>query len=147
MALDQEQHWPELEPIRTGLRGRCPRCGEGALFDGFLKLRPQCDHCGLSYAFADPADGPAFFVICFGCIPSVVFTLMLQIHFDPPYWVHLVTSLPFLLVTCIAPLRPLKGWLVCSQYFYKAEEGRLAQPWTPFAGGPVVAVPKKPFER
>jgi uncharacterized protein (DUF983 family) len=35
---------------------------------------------------------------------------------------------PFLLLTCIPPLRPLKGWLVASQYVHKAEEGRLAQP-------------------
>jgi uncharacterized protein (DUF983 family) len=138
--------WPKLEPIQTGIRGHCPRCGQGHLFDGFLKLRPNCEHCGLSYAFADPADGPAFFVICFGCVPSVIFTLMLQIRFDPPVWVHLVTSFPFLLLTCIAPLRPLKGWLVCSQYFYKAEEGRLAQPWKPFADSQPIPVPPRPFE-
>jgi uncharacterized protein (DUF983 family) len=129
-AQATDQHWPKLEPVQTGIRGRCPRCGVGHLFDGFLTLRASCEHCGLSYSFADPADGPAFFVICFGCIPSVVFTLFLQLHFDPPAWVHLVVSLPFILLTCILPLRPLKGWLVCAQYFFKAEEGRLARPQT-----------------
>jgi len=118
----------DLRPVRTGIRGRCPRCGVGHLFDGFLKLRDRCDQCGLSYDFADPADGPAFFVICFGCVPAVVFALMVQIKFEPPAWVHLVTSLPFMLATCILPLRPLKGWLVCSQYYFKAGEGRLAEP-------------------
>ena len=34
-------------PYSTGLAGRCPRCGEGALFDGFLKLKPSCNACGL----------------------------------------------------------------------------------------------------
>ena len=29
-------------PYSTGLGGRCPRCGEGKLFDGYLKLRPRC---------------------------------------------------------------------------------------------------------
>lgn len=124
--------WPKLDPIRTGLRGRCPRCGEGKLFDGFLKLRDGCDRCGLSYAFADPADGPAFFVICFGCVPAVAFALLIEIMAQPPLWVHFATSLPFLIVTCVAPLRPLKGWLICSQYFYKAREGRLAEPWHPY---------------
>ena len=119
--------WPKLEPVRTGTRGRCPRCGQGHLFDGFLAMRGSCEVCGLSYGFADPADGPAFFVICFGCVPAVVFALLLQIRFDPPYWVHLVTSLPFLLITCLLPLRPLKGWLVCSQFFFKAREGRLVR--------------------
>ena len=117
--------WPRLDPYRTGIRGRCPRCGKGHLFAGFLKLRQSCDQCGLSYSFADPADGPAFFVICFGCIPAVAFALLLQIKFDPPAWVHFVTSLPFLLLTCLLPLRPLKGWLICSQFFFKAREGRI----------------------
>jgi len=117
-------NWPKLDPIKTGIRGRCPRCGQGHLFDGFLKLRDRCERCGLSYSFADPADGPAFFVICFGCVPAVIFALVLQIKADPPIWVHFVTTLPMILLTCIAPLRPLKGWLVASQYFFKAREGR-----------------------
>ncbi|GGC58465.1 DUF983 domain-containing protein [Chelatococcus reniformis] len=120
--------WPVLSPLQTGLRGRCPRCGEGRLFHGFLNLRDTCDVCGLDYRFADPADGPAFFVMMFACIPSVVFALWVETQFEPTLWVHLVTSLPVLLITCIPPLRPLKGWLVASQFFYKAEEGRLAAP-------------------
>ena len=123
---------PKLSPVATGVRGRCPRCGEGRLFAGFLKLAPACETCGLSYEFADPADGPAFFVICFGCVPAVVFAVLLELWGNPPFWVHLVTSLPFLLATCILPLRPLKGWLVCSQYFYKAREGRIVGGWRPY---------------
>lgn len=125
-ALDQS--WPQLSPFSTGIRGKCPRCGQGQLFEGFLKLAPRCDVCGLDYSFADPADGPAFFVICFACVPAVVFASWLEIAYEVPYWVHLFTSLPILLLTCIPPLRPIKGWLVASQYIYKAEEGRLVQP-------------------
>lgn len=119
--------WPALSPLLTGLKGCCPRCGRGKLFDGFLSLREGCTVCGLDYSFADPADGPAFFVICFACIPSVILAVWIELAFAAPYWVHLLTTLPFILLTCVPPLRPLKGWLVASQYFYKAEEGRLAQ--------------------
>jgi uncharacterized protein (DUF983 family) len=122
---EAQDGWPRLDPMRTGIRGHCPRCGKGHLFSGFLKMQDKCEVCGLSYAFADPADGPAFFVICFGCVPAVVFALMLEIKYSPPVWVHLMTSLPFLLATCLLPLRPLKGWLVCSQFFFKAREGRI----------------------
>ena len=52
-------------PVMRGLAGRCPRCGKGKLFDGFLTLRPRCEACGLDYSFADSADGPAFFVMFF----------------------------------------------------------------------------------
>lgn len=119
--------WPALSPLRTGLRGRCPRCGEGAQFAGFLKLRTSCEHCGLEYSFADPADGPAFFVMTFFCVPAVAFGVWLEVAFEAPYWVHLFTTLPLTLLFCLAPLRPIKGWFVSSQYFYKAEEGRLIE--------------------
>lgn len=117
--------WPPLPPVQTGIRGRCPRCGQGKLFDGFLTLKPKCSACGLDYSFADPADGPAFFVICFTCVPAVAAASWIEIAFNPPFWVHLVTSLPLVLLASILPLRPLKGWLINSQYFYKAEEGKI----------------------
>lgn len=97
------------------------------MFDGFLKLKPKCDACGLDYSFADPADGPAFFVICFACVPSVLLGVWLEVQYEVPLWVHFVVTLPILLLTCILPLRPLKGWLVASQYFYKAEQGKLVR--------------------
>lgn len=121
------QEWPPLEPMRVGLRCRCPRCGQGRLFNGFLTLAPGCEVCGLDYGFADPADGPAFFVICFACIPSVLFAVWLEVAFDVSVWVHVFVSVPVILLSCILPLRPLKGWLVASQYYHKAEEGRLVR--------------------
>lgn len=51
----------------------------------------------------------------------------LEVQYNAPLWVHLLVTGPFMLLTCIPPLRPLKGWLVASQYFYKAEEGRVAR--------------------
>ncbi|GAB5374358.1 MAG: DUF983 domain-containing protein [Acuticoccus sp.] len=121
---DTNKEWPPLSPIVTGLRCKCPRCGEGALFKGFLTMRERCDHCGLDYDFADPADGPAFFVLMFGCVPSLIFAVWLEFAFAPPMWVHLVVTMPVVLVTCLAPLRPLKAWLVASQFYHKAREGQ-----------------------
>ncbi|ATN36655.1 hypothetical protein ACO34A_22980 (plasmid) [Rhizobium sp. ACO-34A] len=119
--------WPSLPPMQTGIRGRCPRCGQGHLFKGFLTLNQKCEACGLDYSFADPADGPAFFVICFACVPSVALGVWLEVQFQPAWWIHLLITIPFMFLTCIPPLRPLKGWLVASQYFYKAEEGKLSR--------------------
>lgn len=144
LRITPDGEWPPLDPVRTGIKGRCPRCGEGALFEGFLRLRTACPHCGLDYGFADPADGPAFFVICFGCIPAVIFALMLEIFGNASLITQLLLTGPFLVATCVLPLRPLKGWLVCSQFFFKAGEGQLSRPWYPYgADGPAVLPPKK----
>ena len=111
--------------LKVATRSRCPRCGEGKLFDGFLKLAPRCNVCGLDFSFADPADGPAFFAMMGMAIPVTALAVWIELTFEPPVWVHFVTTLPFLLLTCIPPLRFLKGALVASQYVNKAEEGRL----------------------
>lgn len=137
----EHQDWPRLSPFECGIKGCCPRCGQGRLFDGFLKLAPRCEVCGLDYSFADPADGPAFFVICFVCVPSVLFGLWIEVAFQAPYWVHLVTTLPVMLLTCIPPLRPLKGWLVASQFYYKAEEGKLVKADPPASPAVSAAAP------
>jgi uncharacterized protein (DUF983 family) len=121
------EEFAPIPPMRTGPRGLCPRCGQGHLFDGFLTIRAKCEVCDLDYSFADPADGPAFFVICFACVPSVLLGVWLEVAFSASMWVQLFTTGPFMLLTCIPPLRPLKGWLVASQYFYKAEEGKIAR--------------------
>ena len=51
-------------PMRQGFGGKCPRCGQGALFGTFLGLKEHAaTSCGLEYAKADAGDGPAVFVI------------------------------------------------------------------------------------
>ncbi len=117
--------WPPLPPVQTGIRGLCPRCGQGHLFDGFLKLKPRCEACDLDYSFADPADGPAFFVICIACVPAIAMAAWIEISFAPAFWVHMLTSFPIILLACLLPLRPLKGWFVNSQFFFKAAEGQI----------------------
>jgi uncharacterized protein (DUF983 family) len=95
------------------------------LFKGWLRLADRCNVCGLDYSYADPADGPAIFVQLFAGVPGVVFLIMLEVLREPPLWVHLVVSLPIVLLSTLLPLRPLKGWLVASQFFFEAREGQI----------------------
>jgi uncharacterized protein (DUF983 family) len=116
---------PTALPIARGLRGRCPRCGEGKLFKGFLTLRPACEHCGLDYDFADSGDGPAVFVILIGGFIVVFAALITEFVYQPPYWVHAMLWLPLVLIVTLGPLRPIKGLMIALQYHHKAAEGRL----------------------
>ena len=122
--MAHDDHAPQ-SPVATGLSGRCPRCGQARLFSGFLKVAPRCSACGLDYSFADSADGPAVFVMLLGGFIVGGFALWLELTYEPPFWLHLVLSLPLALVVCLGMLRPLKGVLIALQYHHKAAEGRL----------------------
>ena len=119
-----ERDYPPISPVSTGLTGRCPRCGDGKLFNGFIDLAPRCDVCGLDYSFADSGDGPAVFVSLFGGFVVIGIALWTQIAYEPPVWLQLVIFLPLTLIVCLGMLRPLKGFLIASQYFHKAAPGR-----------------------
>ena len=117
---------PRLSSLSTGLRCRCPRCGEGPLLRGFLTIRDECPACGLDYSFADPADGPAFFVMSgIGIVVMMIF-LVIEIAYRPSILFHLLVTLPVLVAGCLATLRPVKGWLVSEQWVHRAEEARWA---------------------
>ena len=32
--------------LKRGFRNRCPLCGEGRIFNGYLTVVPECAHCG-----------------------------------------------------------------------------------------------------
>lgn len=110
--------------IATGLRGRCPRCGQGHLFRGFLAFRPSCEVCGLDYGTFDAADGPAFFVMSIVGIVVVGLALYLEIAFEPPMWVHAAVAVTLSVVLSLLLVRPLKGVLAALQFTHKAEQGR-----------------------
>ena len=113
-------------PILRGICGRCPRCGKGRLFSGFLSIAPRCEACGLDYSFADSADAPAFFVMFFAGFLVAGSALVVEVLYEPPYWMHALLWTPLILITTIAPLRPMKGVMVALQFHHKAAEGRLA---------------------
>jgi uncharacterized protein (DUF983 family) len=112
-------------PVTTGLSGRCPRCGEGRLFQGFLTLRPRCSACGLDFAFADSADGPAVLIMFLAGFVLVGLVLAVELAYEPPIWVHLLLWIPATILLCLALLRPMKGLAIAFQYVNRAEEGRL----------------------
>lgn len=109
----------------TGFAGRCPRCGEGRLFSGFLNVVPRCANCGLDLSFADSGDGPAVFIMMIVGFVVVGLALYVEFTFAPPLWVHAILWIPLILVLAIGMLRPLKGFLIYQQYRHRAREGRV----------------------
>ncbi len=104
------------------------------MFKSWLKIADRCDRCGLDYRFAAPDDGPAFFSLCIIAFPLAFIVVWIQVAFDPPWWVHLFTSVPVMVLGCVLPLRPIKGWLVASQYVNRAQEAGTQGLWAQLHG-------------
>jgi len=113
-------------PVLSGLVGRCPRCGKGALFTSLLNLRPNCESCGLDYAFIDTGDGPAVFAIFILGFVVLGSALWVEFNFMPQLWVHVVLWGVVTPILALGLLRLLKGLLTALQFHNKAEEARLA---------------------
>ena len=121
---------PSDTVTRAALRGlacKCPRCGRGKLYAGFLTLAPRCQACGLDYAFIDSGDGPAIFIIMIAGAIVVAAALIVEVKYQPPFWLHAVLWLPLILATTLWPLRAMKSLLISLQFHHKATEGRLIE--------------------
>jgi len=111
----------------ASLIGRCPRCGKGKLFRGFLVIAPSCPVCGLDFSKFEAGDGPAVFVILIVGAIVAGGALLTEVWFSPPYWVHAVIWGPAVVILSLGFLRPLKAGLIVLQYKHRAEEGRLVK--------------------
>ena len=121
---ETDQHHHHVSPWSAGLRSRCPRCGEGLLFTGFLKVGKSCESCGLEYDFADSGDGPAVFIILIAGAIVVLLWAIVDALFHPPVFVHLLLWIPVTIALCLGMLRPFKATMIALQYANQAREGR-----------------------
>jgi len=128
--VDQEfkEAWAWI--IKAGWKGLCPRCGKGHMFSSWLKVTDKCEICGLDYRFASPDDGPAFFSLCVVAFALLFVIVWLQVAIGLPIGLLFIIAIPLMAVGCILPLRPIKGWLVASQFVNKAIEAGTEQLWT-----------------
>ncbi|WGF86939.1 DUF983 domain-containing protein [Marinivivus vitaminiproducens] len=105
-----------------GLAGRCPHCGRGPLFSGFLSVNPVCEACGENLAQHSSDDGPAYFVMSIVGTVVVAALLIVEVNFGWPVWLHLAVWLPLTVVLSLILLRPIKGLMIATQYKTKARD-------------------------
>ena len=116
-------HWPQAETLPAppwpmpsvavalgrGLRGRCPACGQGRLFCGYLKIVPACTACGAPLGLLRADDAPPYFTILLVGHIVVPLMLIVQRMSDPPTSEMSAIFLPLTLVLALGFLRPIKG--------------------------------------
>ena len=120
--MSDSGYTPRVSPIAVGLACKCPRCGRGRLFDGFLTVAKACSVCGTDLRKADSGDGPAVFIIFILGFLIVPLALLLESLVQPALWVHIVIWPPVVLGGALGLLRPTKGLLIALQYHHRASE-------------------------
>lgn len=125
MASYNEYDYGPVSPLRAALGCKCPRCGEGRLYNGFLTFADTCSTCDLDYGDFDSGDGPAVFIIMLLGFVVVGMALVVEVKYSPPLWLHAVLWGPVIMGGALGMLRPAKAMMVALQYHFKAREGTL----------------------
>ena len=121
----KKEYLAAFSPVKTGLRGLCPKCQKTTMFKSPLKIKQSCEVCGLGYGFAGPADGPSFFAMSLMCFLAAGWVLTMRFAFDASGLFVIITTVPLVLVGSAVLLHLLRGWFVCAEYYIKVRDGRL----------------------
>ena len=95
--------------LGRGLLGRCPVCGKGRIFVGFLRVVDECSACHAPLGLARADDAPPYFTILIVGHIVIPAMLIMQKMSDPPTWLLSVIFIPLTLVLAVGLLRPVKG--------------------------------------
>lgn len=114
-AEDQTPAPARIDPIRAGLLCRCPNCGKGRLFSGFLKVVDRCEACGFDFGRLNTGDGAAIFIMQIAGGIVVFSALAVMIAYDPPIWLLLLAALPLTAGLSVGLMRPGKGVMIALQ--------------------------------
>jgi uncharacterized protein (DUF983 family) len=98
-----------ITAIGRGLLGRCPACGKGRIFNGFLKVAAECHECGAPLGLARADDAPPYFTIL--VVGHIVIPLLFIVErsAQPPLWMMSAIFLPLTLGLSLGLMRPIKG--------------------------------------
>jgi uncharacterized protein (DUF983 family) len=95
--------------ISRGARRRCPTCGQGSLFDGFLTLRPTCSVCGANNADYLCEDFPPYLTIFAVGHLVVPLLVLIDLRYQPSEWLQAAIWLPVTVLLCLLLLPIMKG--------------------------------------
>ena len=109
-------------PVSAGLHCRCPHCGRGRLFSGYLKVVEKCEACGYALGALDTGDGPAVFVMFLVLLITVPLVFAVWAIFEPPAWVHAVLWPVVVSGLSLWLLPPAKGIMLALTYKHRPGE-------------------------
>ena len=95
--------------MKRGLALRCPACGEGPAFRGYLKVVARCPACGTALGEIRADDFPPYLTILLVGHIVVPLVLLVEQRYAPPLGLQLVLWPTLTLVLTLTLLKPVKG--------------------------------------
>jgi uncharacterized protein (DUF983 family) len=105
------------QAVLRGLRGRCPNCGQGRMFSGFLKVVDRCEVCGEELFHQRADDFPPYIVIVLVGHTVIPLALLLETEYSPPMWLQMALWGPATIGLALALIQPVKGAVVAIQWY------------------------------
>jgi uncharacterized protein (DUF983 family) len=100
----------------NGLKCKCPSCGDGKIFDGYIKVNHSCEACGLELHHQRADDAPPYFTMLIVLHIVVSGILAVEQIYSPPNWIQLAIWMPTATLLSFLFLRPIKGALIGIQW-------------------------------
>jgi uncharacterized protein (DUF983 family) len=113
-AAAAERSW--VHAMWRGAIGRCPECGQGRLWQGYLKTHAECSHCQAPLGQHRADDAPPYFTIFIVGHVLIPMVVMVEIAYQPSYWLHALVWLPLALAMTFALMPVVKGAIVGLQW-------------------------------
>ena len=100
---------PYMTALSRGLKRRCPRCGEGKAFEGYLKVAERCPVCDENLGRIRADDLPPYLTIFLVGHIVVPLALIAEQNWAWSVTKHMTIWLPLTLTLLLTFLPLLKG--------------------------------------
>ena len=105
--------------IGRGWLSHCPQCGQGPIYQAFLKTSENCAHCGLNLSGHEADDAPPYFTIMIVGHIIVPLVLIVERAYAPELWMHATLFLILSVLLTLWTLPRVKGAIIGWQWALK----------------------------
>jgi len=111
--------WPH---IKNGLKETCPKCGDAALFESYLKPVKTCKSCGYDWSKIRAELGPAWAAMTLSA--HIVVPIYHFFIFDSgwPNWLQISTLMIIATAICLLALPRMKGLFMGIVWLYRSDD-------------------------
>ena len=95
---------------------RCPRCKNGNVFSGLIKLRDYCSSCNIKLNSDKIGDGGSWITTSFVCFVLIPILFFFEINIGISVKIYVFVVFPFLVLLSIILLR-ISRYLLLKKYY------------------------------